>query len=153
MFCICILFVFVILYLCREWSTSSSGSSVGFRLSSQVGFVYSAPLTFLPGQTRKLHTIARSALSLCAFVYFVFAYEFRPSHVKILELLLLLRYNNSQQIAHHCCFIYIFHVRHYSVQYMYIAQAVHKKFCSVKEVCFVDCYESRWPCLGAPLSS
>ena len=87
MFCICILFVFVILYLCSEWSTSSSGSSVGFRLSSQVGFVYSAPLTFLPGQTRKLHTIARSARSLCAFVYFVFAYEFRPSHIMVFGLL------------------------------------------------------------------
>ena len=56
-------------------------------------------MLFCRGRPENCTQIA-SALSLCAFVYFVFAYEFRPSHIMAYTLLLL-EYKSAQQIAHH----------------------------------------------------
>ena len=62
-----------------QYNERSTCSNVGFRLSSQHGFLYSAPLTFLLGQTRKLHTTGQKQnfgtfvylwTYLCGFVYY-----------------------------------------------------------------------------------
>ena len=53
----------------NEWSTCNN--YVVFRLSSQHGFLYSAPLTFLLGQTRKLHNAYNWATEFWYFCVFV----------------------------------------------------------------------------------
>ena len=63
-----------------------------------------------------------SAHSLCAFVYFVFAYEFRPSHIMAYKLLLL-EYKSYQQITHH------------TVEKMLYPHIVHGALCVAVQVC------------------